>query len=64
MDGKLDFWSNNFPTTLLQFLVYECMSSIWRKSAIYHRGLQPSNTGSLLFLAFHQHDVVKVRSQQ
>ena len=34
------------------------------KSAIYHRGLQPSNTGTLLFLVFHQHDVVKVRSQQ
>ena len=34
------------------------------KSAIYHRGLQPSNTGALLFLVFHQYDVVKVRSQQ
>ena len=34
------------------------------KSVIYHRGLQPSSTGSLLFLVFHQHDVVKVRSQQ
>ena len=31
MNGNLDFWSNNFPTTLLQFPVYECMSSVRRK---------------------------------
>ena len=31
MNGNLDFWSNNFPITLLQFSVYECMSSVRRK---------------------------------
>ena len=31
MNGNLDFWSNNFPTTLLQFPVYECMSSVRRR---------------------------------
>ena len=28
MKSSLDFWSNNFLTTLLQFPVYECMSSV------------------------------------
>ena len=32
MSGDLDFWSDNFPTTLLQFPVYECMSPIWLKN--------------------------------
>ena len=32
--SDLDFWSNNFPTILLQFPVYECMSSVRRKN--YH----------------------------
>ena len=32
MSGDLDFWSDNFPATLQQFPVYECMSPIRPKN--------------------------------
>ena len=65
MNINLDFWSNNFPATLLWVRVYERKSRQKdTKLFIYHSCFQPSNTGSVHFLVFHQHYVVKVRSQE
>ena len=38
MNSDLDFWPNKFPTTLLLFPVYECMSSVRCKK--YHLSSQ------------------------